>query len=374
MKTYSLPLLALLLAAALPLRADDDVVQQPDGMAPSASIHASVNLGGAAIDAQASTGGDNAAPAPAPDDGGDQAVPQMPTQEQQDYALGVADYYKAPPDRAWDFMDRGIAPEELPVVYHLAATAGVSPNYVVYLRLQGLAWQEVAVSLGLSPASFYWDDMFSVNLGGPFAGIYLGFHRYPRDRWDWDNVSLSDADFVNLVGLRFTSVYWHRPLREVWHDRALGRPYFYIGHAYNARFGAPFYAHHPRTWGGGYHQHYQAHVAAVRSGQWHRTEFKGSHFPKAPVQAHRQGNADGAQRHGNTEGRQAQGNAYGAQRHGNAALGRQAQGHAYGAGQAHGRKPQAQAGPAKHANNARPARPGHGEGHAEPRAEKTRTH
>jgi hypothetical protein len=309
-----------------------------------------------------------AAPAPepapqdaAPDQGPPPAddanvVPQMPPQEQQDYALGVSDYYQKPPETIWAYEDQGIRPDELPVVFHLANAAAVNPDQVVSLRIQGLSWQEVAVTLGLSPAVFYWNDVFAVDLGGRYSGMYFRFHHYPRQRWVWDNFAMGDDDIIDLVNLRFTSVYWHRPYREIVHDRGLGRPFFQIGFNYNRRFGAPYYQHHDHAWGGGYQNHYQSHVAAVRSGQWHNPNKRGPIGNGHNAAQRQPGN--GAQARMN--GRPGAGNPV---RRGNAVNAQHGGGNANGRPRANDRN--------AHANHA-PAKPAaHGNARPEPKREKT---
>jgi hypothetical protein len=220
-----------------------------------------------------SDGGSAAAPAPEPETaapapavGGGDTVPSMPTQAQQDYALGVADFYGAQPEEVWGWQDRGLAVDELPVVYYLAHRAAVSPGYVVDLRYQGLPWADVCIRLGLSPDIFYWDDVFRADLGGPYSGLYFRFHRYRRAHWYWDNLLLTDRDIINLVNLRFTSDYWHRPVVEIAPGIVVGHPFFYVSFGFSSRYGAPYRIHRGGAWGAGYSNHYHAWVSQGRPG------------------------------------------------------------------------------------------------------------
>jgi hypothetical protein len=157
--------------------------------------------------------------------------PQQPTQEQMDYANGISDYYQVDPDQVWGFEEQGIPVEELPVVFYVARRAQCAPGLVADMRLQGMSWADICMHFGLGPGIFYWNDVFAVDLGGPYDGVYWGFHRHRRDYWRWDVLALSDGDIINCVNLRFSTAYWHRTPYEVAQWRIGGHHYYWGGYS-----------------------------------------------------------------------------------------------------------------------------------------------
>jgi hypothetical protein len=153
-----------------------------------------------------------------------------------------------------------------------------------------MTWQQVSQQLGVGPGVFYWRDAFRVDLGGPYSGIFITFHDYPGGDWAWDNVYLADQQIVDMVNLRFTSEYWHRPYYEVARYRLAGGGYYRIGYGYSHRFGAPYLVHHhDHAWGRGFADHYHR---AVASGHHH------AFIRPAAGHGQFQGNGNGPGNHG----------------------------------------------------------------------------
>ncbi|HTB23149.1 MAG TPA: hypothetical protein VK914_10635 [bacterium] len=163
------------------------------------------------------------------DEGGGE--PPAPTQDQMDYANGVSDYYQVAPDQVWGFEQQGIPMEELPVVFYVARRAQCAPGLVVDMRMQGMSWAAICMHFGLGPGIFYWHDVFAVDLGGPYDGIYWGFRRHPHRFWRWNVIALSDADIINCVNLRFSTAYWHCAPYQVAQWRIGGHPWFWGGYS-----------------------------------------------------------------------------------------------------------------------------------------------
>jgi len=176
----------------------------------------------------------------APSDQGGTVVPVGASAEQVDYAQGVSAYYGAPEYVVWGYEQQGIPYEELPVIFYIAARAHCDPGLVVNMRLQGFSFHDICWHFGLAPGIFYWRDIYGVNLGGPYEGVYFRFGRYPHSLWVWDNIALTDADIIASVNLRFTTHYWHRSPYEVAHAYVPGRPYYGVWGGYRQRFGAGY--------------------------------------------------------------------------------------------------------------------------------------
>lgn len=220
--------------------AGDTVPIAPAGEAPPPAHGAMAppgDGGSSPSDGMAQGGG---VPPAGPQDG---VVPIAPTLDQQEYALGVANYYQVPRDMVWGFEQQGIPYEELPVVFYVAGRARCAPGLVVSLRLGGMSWASICGHFGLGPGIFYWRNLFRADLGGPYAPIYFGFKHFPHPRWNWNLIALNDAEVVNCVNLRFQTAYWHCPPREVVRWRREGHPFFWAGYGHR-----DFHGKRPGRW------------------------------------------------------------------------------------------------------------------------------
>ncbi len=162
---------------------------------------------------------------------GDIAGP-APDEDEQDYVAGVAGFYGVPEDEVWGFEEQGIPYQQLPVVFYVANRAGCAPGLVASLRLSGMSWGAICTNFGLGPGIFYWPNLFSANLGGPYGSIYVGFHGYPRDEWNWNSLNWNDDQIVDCVNLRFETGWWHLRPAEVARWRRLGHPFYWHGYGY----------------------------------------------------------------------------------------------------------------------------------------------
>ncbi len=141
------------------------------------------------------------------------------------FHLAIGDYYHAPEADISFAAQRHIPDEEMPVVFFLAARAHVAPRYIINLRAHGLPWFEIIHRYHLNPRIFY------VPLHGAVVGTpYERFYSYYGGR---PGVRLVDADFVNMVNLRFATEYYHRTPEEVIRLRAGGRSFGYIHDQYH---------------------------------------------------------------------------------------------------------------------------------------------
>jgi len=135
------------------------------------------------------------------------------------FRSGLGTYFGMPEDQILSVNQRGLSPSEVPVALFIANRARVSPAMVADLRLRGLRWHDIMHHFGLSPGIFYVPvDRYS----GPYSQMY----RYPVSRWD--NLSLSDEDYVNLANLKFmTDQYGYEPGRII-ELRSQGNDFFNI--------------------------------------------------------------------------------------------------------------------------------------------------
>lgn len=140
------------------------------------------------------------------------------------FYLALGNYYHAPPEQVTVCQQRHIPDEEMPVVFFLAQRAHVAPGVIVDLRAGGMPWFDIFRHYRVNPRVLYM--RVPGNMGGtPYAGFYAYYHGGPNGR-------LVDADFVNMVNLRFATEYYHRTPAEVVRLRAGGHDYRYIHNQY----------------------------------------------------------------------------------------------------------------------------------------------
>lgn len=132
------------------------------------------------------------------------------------FHLAIGSYYHAPQDQVVVCQQRHIPEEEMPVVFFVAQQAHVAPGVVINLRAGGTPWANIFQRFNVNPRVLYVPVRGRVS--GPYAGYYAYYRGHGRAR-------LVDADFVNMVNLRFASDYYHRTPDEVMKLRVSGRNY-----------------------------------------------------------------------------------------------------------------------------------------------------
>ena len=114
----------------------------------------------------ASTG---AAGQPGPPEG---VIPSTPPKG--DLVADLSLRYRVPEgDVVW-VRRQGIADSDLPLVFLVAATAGVVPRAIVKLRLAGWSWDDIETRYGMRSSAVYYEQ-------GPWADY--PYYYYPGDGW-----------------------------------------------------------------------------------------------------------------------------------------------------------------------------------------------
>ncbi len=127
------------------------------------------------------------------------------------FYLAVGDHFKVAAEKVETVREERIADDELPVVFFLAARAGVSPDVIIKLRHSGKSWMEITTDFGLNAGIFY--VPVTSDPGPPYGKAYGHFRN--RERSDWGHIWLSDDDVVNFVNLRFISEHYDYSPDEV---------------------------------------------------------------------------------------------------------------------------------------------------------------
>lgn len=124
-----------------------------------------------------------------------------PEDDRARYLRAVAQHFLVPVREVEILESWQLEVEEVPVVLHLAARAGVSPDVLVAFRRDGDSWSSVARRFGRGA-----DDLH-VRLAEPVPGdlarVYEQFRSRPRG--DWEAIELTDAEIVALVNIRVLS-------------------------------------------------------------------------------------------------------------------------------------------------------------------------
>ena len=125
--------------------------------------------------------------------------PEQSAAERALYMRSVARVFGTSPTEA-DLLATWLQhPSELPVLLHVAARAGVSPDIVGSLRRSGASWQRLATRLGLSAAAFH-VEVSSTELIGILVRPLSQFRDRPPA--EWYTIALTDMEIVALVNVR----------------------------------------------------------------------------------------------------------------------------------------------------------------------------
>ena len=138
------------------------------------------------------------------------------------FNLSIGEYYRVPEREVVVVHKRGIAEEELPVVFFIAQRAHVSPGAVVDLRLRGVSWMDITLHFGLSPDIYY----VPVVIGRdhhPYGPAYGYYHSHPRG--GWRRSDLRDRDIINQVNLKFLSEHHRYAPEKIMRSRSEGRSF-----------------------------------------------------------------------------------------------------------------------------------------------------
>lgn len=137
------------------------------------------------------------------------------------FYLSVGEYYRIPQREVVVIRERGIPPDELPVVFFIAQRAHVAPSVIINMRLSGTPWINIMLHYRLSPEILY--VPVKVVHGPPYGKAYGHFKNRPRK--EWRKIHLDDSDVINLVNLRFESEHYGVPPERVIEMRSKGRDF-----------------------------------------------------------------------------------------------------------------------------------------------------
>ena len=110
------------------------------------------------------------------------------------FYLAIGTYFRQPETQIIIVKKRGIAEEELPVLFFIAGRANVEPGVIADLRLRGMSWIEITLHYGLSPEIFYVPVAVKVKKG-PYGRAYGYYEKKPRK--EWKSIVLDDDDIIN---------------------------------------------------------------------------------------------------------------------------------------------------------------------------------
>jgi hypothetical protein len=142
------------------------------------------------------------------------------------FHLAIGDFYRVPEKEVYVVKKRGLTDDEIPVVFHLAKRANVSPSVIIDMRIGGKSWMDISLHYGLT-AEIFFVEVKTVN--GPPYGRALG-HYKKKNRKDWGTIKLADNDIINLVNLKFLSKHYGHSPEEIIKMKSNGTSFAKINH------------------------------------------------------------------------------------------------------------------------------------------------
>jgi len=116
------------------------------------------------------------------------------------FLRAVGEHFDTPHSEVRVLTRWSLSAKEIPVVLRLAKRAGVSPDVVVARRRHGDSWMEIAHGYSVHAGDFH------VPINGSPGFLKAAYDRFgARPASQWRDISLSDAEIVGLVNVRFLS-------------------------------------------------------------------------------------------------------------------------------------------------------------------------
>ena len=116
------------------------------------------------------------------------------------FLRAVAAHFGTPQGEVAVLAQWGLDMAEIPVVLFVADRAGVSPDLVVSQRRRGEGWMTIAGGYSVHAGDFH------VPIAGDPGSLAPAYERFAaRAAAEWHEVTLSDAEVVTLVNVRFLS-------------------------------------------------------------------------------------------------------------------------------------------------------------------------
>lgn len=138
------------------------------------------------------------------------------------YAFTMQDYYNVPVNDISMIRQKGIGPEELPVVLFFVKNAKVTIDQVLEHRQKGEKWVAIAEALDIKPAMLFVPVKEEVTQSH-FSRAYGYFKTKQLKSWKW--VNLDDEEFANLVNLKFLARHYDVPAFDIIKQHETGASY-----------------------------------------------------------------------------------------------------------------------------------------------------
>ncbi len=120
--------------------------------------------------------------------------------DQAAFLRAVAEHFGTPQQEVAVLAQWRLDMAEIPVVLFVADRAGVSPDVVISQRRRGEGWMVIARGYSVHAGDFH------IPIDGDAGFLAAVYERFSaRAASEWDEVSLSDAEVVALVNVRFLS-------------------------------------------------------------------------------------------------------------------------------------------------------------------------
>ncbi len=144
----------------------------------------------------------------------------------ENFYMAIGDYYRVPEREVTVIHERGIAEDEVPVVYFIARHSRYAPSDIVQMRLRGESWWDISDRCGVSRDDYYIDE--SGVSGPPFGHAYGYWKKHRRGRF-------SDNDIVTSVNVHWMKDRYGWSAPEVIRYRSNGESWASIHEKFRAR-------------------------------------------------------------------------------------------------------------------------------------------
>jgi hypothetical protein len=138
------------------------------------------------------------------------------------YYRALANNYEVPYDSIKVLAQDDIPGEEMAVALHISSKAEISLRDIIKLRLNKKSWADIVKSHSIGPSAFFMmlgDKIDSKT----YAPIMAKFGKIPEEKWD--QLELTDGDYVNLANLKFIAVNYGYSVFEIMAMRDAGRDF-----------------------------------------------------------------------------------------------------------------------------------------------------
>lgn len=127
---------------------------------------------------------------------------QVTASDLTDYHRAVSDYFKVDLDEVHIISEWRVAPRDIPVVFFLSRSAGISADATAAERARGSSWLGLMRRYGVRVSAVHFPFAAGAELGS-LSVLYERLAATPRSAWN--RLDLSDEEVSTLINVRMLS-------------------------------------------------------------------------------------------------------------------------------------------------------------------------